>query len=141
MKKLFVGLVAIALVAGVSCIGCASSQEEERPSPANEKESAAAWPLSNPQHAANNMKCVTCHDEEDPTQGVDAVATEKCLSCHVSYEKVADRTASVGEETNPHDNFHYDMQLDCTTCHKSHSDSMNLCSGCHDVNLWMDDIP
>lgn len=87
------------------------------------------------------MKCDACHVEEEPTQGVAAVPTETCLSCHGSYEKVAERTAAIGEGVNPHDNFHYDMQLDCITCHKSHGGSVNLCLSCHDADLWMNDIP
>lgn len=141
MKKLLTGLVVVSLVAGVLCVGCASSPKTERGSVPSEQELAASWPLSNPQHVANNMKCAICHDEEDPSQGVDAVPAEKCLSCHGSYEKVAERTAGVGEDINPHDNFHYDMQLECITCHKSHGESVNLCLSCHDAGLWMNDIP
>lgn len=141
MKRLLTGLFAAALAAGLLCVGCADNRGDERPSPASEKELAAAWPLSNEYHAANNMKCSACHDEEDPTQGAAAVATDTCLSCHGSYEKVAERTASLGEDVNPHDSFHYDMQLECTTCHASHGKSTNLCSSCHDANLWMNDIP
>lgn len=141
MKRLLTGLLVAAMAAGLLCAGCANSQEAKRLSPADEKQLAADWPLGNPQHVANNMKCSACHDEEDPTKGADAVATDTCLSCHGSYEKVAERTASLGEDVNPHDSFHYDLQLDCITCHKSHSNSTNLCSSCHDTDLWMNDIP
>ena len=141
MRRVLAGLVVVSLAAGTLCLGCASSQNAEGSAPASQKELAAAWPLSNESHVANNMKCGACHDEEDPTQGAAAVTADTCLSCHGSYERVAERTAAVGEDVNPHDNFHYDMQLDCTTCHKSHSESVNLCLSCHDADLWMNDIP
>ena len=141
MKNLLTGLIVVARAAGALCAGCANAPNDAGASRASEQELAAAWPLSNQQHAASAMKCGACHDEEDPTQGTGAVSTEACLSCHGSYEKVAERTAGIGEDLNPHDNFHYDMQLDCTTCHKSHGESVNLCLSCHDADLWMNDIP
>lgn len=141
MRKLLTGLIAVSLAAGALCAGCAGNPSGAETSRSSERELAAAWPLSNQSHVANNMKCGACHDEEDPTQGVSAVPAETCLSCHGSYEKVAERTAGIGEDLNPHDNFHYDMQLDCTTCHKSHGESVNLCLSCHDADLWMNDAP
>lgn len=141
MKKLLIVFCVAVLAATVLCLGCARSPETTKPAQTDEKELAAAWTLSNSQHAASAMKCSACHDEEDPSQGVGTVSTEKCLSCHGSYENVAERTADLGEDVNPHDNFHYDMQLDCTTCHKSHSESVSLCSSCHDADLWMNDTP
>ncbi|WP_172623384.1 cytochrome c3 family protein [Arabiibacter massiliensis] len=141
MRKLLIVFAVAALATGAFGLGCAPSQEKAQPSATSQEELAAAYPLSNVQHASSNMKCAACHDEEDPAQGVDAVSSEKCLSCHGSREKVAERTAGIGEGVNPHDNFHYDMQLECTTCHKSHGESVNLCSSCHDADLWMNDIP
>lgn len=141
MRRTVIGLVVVSLMAGTLCLGCSSNQNAGESAPANQKELADAWPLSNTQHVKADMKCKACHDEEDPTQGAEEVSTETCLSCHNSYEKIAERTAAIGEKINPHDNFHYDMQLDCTTCHKSHSESVNLCLSCHDADLWMNDIP
>lgn len=131
-------LAAAALVAGALCVGCAPRGASD----SSEDELWAAYPLENSMHREYSpMTCASCHDEEDPTQGVAAVANDKCFACHGSYEKVAARTAHVGEDLNPHDSFHYDRQLDCTACHKTHSESVNLCMSCHDADQWMNDVP
>ena len=138
MKKTMTALAAAALVAGALCLGCAPRGA----SVPNEDELRESHPIKNQLHSENaSMTCASCHDEEDPTQGVAAVSNDKCLACHGSYEEVAARTADVGEDLNPHDSFHYDQQLDCTTCHKTHSESVNLCMSCHDADQWMNDAP
>ncbi|WP_162610902.1 cytochrome c3 family protein [Gordonibacter sp. An230] len=138
MRRAATALAAAALVAGAACLGCAPHGAAV----SDEDALRAAYPLNNPMHSENAaMTCASCHDEEDPTQGVQAVSNDKCLSCHESYDKVAERTAGIGEDLNPHNSFHYDQQLDCTTCHKAHSESVNLCMSCHDADQWMNDAP
>lgn len=137
MKQRMAMLATMALVAGLLCWGCAGTTQ---PEPGG-TDSRATYPLQNQQHAALNMQCETCHSEPDPTQGVSAVQNDTCLSCHRDYEKLAERTANLGEGINPHNNFHYDAQLDCVTCHSSHSESHNLCTSCHDTDVWMNQNP
>lgn len=141
MRENIIALTLGVLIASALVAGCAPSTHSLSETGGNAAAAAADWPLRNEMHAANNMQCSSCHDEEDPTQGVAPVSADKCLSCHGSREEVAARTAEVGEDINPHDNFHYDQGLDCTTCHKTHTDSVNLCASCHDTDLWTNDIP
>ena len=51
-----------------------------------------------------------------------------CLECHISYSHIADQTYLV--ERNPHSN--HNGQLRCNTCHISHGDQIDYCSGCHE---------
>lgn len=156
MKKATIVLAVITVAAlALFCAGCA--QESAAPQTAaaeteqtanakalgdmNAKELKEAYPLSNRMHSGLGLQCTFCHGEFDSADQIgDAVPNEKCLSCHVSYEEVASRTEDLGE-VNPHDNFHYDMQLDCVTCHKGHEESVNFCSNCHDAELWMNETP
>lgn len=74
-------------------------------------------------HKAAGLTCEECHGS-GPKQ---AVGGEKCLSCHESYQKVAQRTARL--RPNPHDNHLID--LECTKCHQGHKAQENYCNSCH----------
>lgn len=59
---------------------------------------------------------------------------EFCLNeaCHnVTYDDLAALTESYGEY-NPHVTEARHQQLECGDCHKSHRQSVNACSRCHD---------
>jgi hypothetical protein len=97
-------------------------------------------------HAEAEVTCLDCHDptlQQQLQEGIQ-VATqdfqaafaerefpkESCLSCHEhgSYEEIAQRTEEL--ERNPH-NSHYG-QMECSTCHKVHEASEEVCAYCHD---------
>lgn len=71
---------------------------------------------------------------EELTAARGSEADEFCMNdkCHtdVTRETLKDRTADLSDTRNPHDFVHTD--LSCGTCHKSHSQSVNYCSECHD---------
>ena len=56
---------------------------------------------------------------------------ETCLSCHGSYDKLAERTAKL--TPNPH--FSHRGEEDCTNCHSLHGKSRLECNDCHSFNL------
>ena len=60
-----------------------------------------------------------------------APSTTTCLSseCHVSWEKLAERTADLGDY-NPHDSIHGTIE-DCNECHKGHAEQVDICGECH----------
>ena len=74
-------------------------------------------------HQALEVTCENCHG----TGPKKTVPMEKCLSCHVSYAKVAAQTAAL--EPNPHDNHLID--LECSKCHQGHKPLVNYCRTCH----------
>lgn len=74
-------------------------------------------------HKANGVSCEDCHGK-GPKK---ALEMEKCLECHESYAKVAERTK--GLKPNPHDS--HLLELDCTSCHHSHKAFELYCNTCH----------
>jgi nitrate/TMAO reductase-like tetraheme cytochrome c subunit len=53
---------------------------------------------------------------------------EMCLKCHLDYEYLAQSTDYLVR--NPH--LHHSDELPCRTCHLSHGEQIDFCSGCHD---------
>lgn len=87
--------------------------------------SAAGMPSKiNGPHA--KLPCSTCHKNE-----MTAPPKETCLSCHGSYDKIAERTAKL--TPNPH--FSHRGEEDCTNCHSLHGKSRLECNDCHSFNL------
>jgi len=76
-------------------------------------------------HKANGMGCADCHGE-GPRQPVE---TDKCLSCHESWEALAKRTAK--NKMNPHDNHVVNANGECNQCHHAHRPSEVVCAQCH----------
>lgn len=91
----------------------------------NDKSLSGKIPLSHT-HLLSGISCSDCHGDKKPKE---ALETDQCLSCHGSFEDLADKTAS-GEE-NPHDSPHYGTSLDCDMCHHIHVRSENFCNQCH----------
>lgn len=56
----------------------------------------------------------------------------QCLSCHGSYEEVAEKTAHYGD-SNPHDSVHGGYNS-CQNCHEADKviNEDHLCVTCHD---------
>lgn len=75
-------------------------------------------------HAALGLDCEACHNNRPKTK---PVKTAQCLSCHESYEKLAERTKKL--DHNPHAGHFID--LECTQCHHGHKASENYCDSCH----------
>jgi hypothetical protein len=80
-------------------------------------------------HGKENITCGGCHGKRLPSRD-DTVDNHRCLSCHGSYDKLAERTASVEfPKRNPHKS--HLVALACTKCHKAHSESKVYCLECH----------
>jgi hypothetical protein len=80
-------------------------------------------------HSDFGLDCITCHDESPPAK---PVATTVCLSCHGSYDDIADLTDDKGAN-NPHAS--HNGPLDCGKCHGVHRPSVNFCKECHAFDL------
>jgi fumarate reductase flavoprotein subunit len=97
--------------------------------------SAAAQEQAHPpvlllqKHLGQGLSCAACHDETPPTK---AATTAKCLSCHGTYDALADKTEGKGG-ANPHDS--HQGELGCASCHHVHKLSVNFCSQCHQFNF------
>ena len=77
-------------------------------------------------HQLAGVNCASCHGKGKP----EAVAMDKCVACHGSTAKLAEKTAKVKPE-NPHTSPHYGTELDCNLCHHQHAKSENYCNQCH----------
>lgn len=80
-------------------------------------------------HENLHFECNNCHKEKNP-QEYKKLSTKECLSCHKSYEKLADQTGHLGYEDNVHASPHY-PNMDCDLCHSTHKKSKNYCVMCH----------
>ncbi len=76
-------------------------------------------------HTAAGLTCASCHKESPPST---PVQTATCLSCHGSYDALADKTQN--DSPNPHDS--HQGQLPCESCHHVHMPSVSYCAQCHD---------
>ncbi len=77
-------------------------------------------------HQLSGVSCAACHGKGTP----EPLAMEKCVSCHGSTAKLAEKTAQV-KPSNPHTSPHYGTELDCNLCHKQHAKNENYCAQCH----------
>jgi fumarate reductase flavoprotein subunit len=80
-------------------------------------------------HLGKGLSCNGCHQENPPAT---PVKTDKCLSCHGPYDKLAEKTDGKGA-VNPHGSHQGD--LSCDSCHNVHKPSVSYCSQCHDFEL------
>ena len=75
-------------------------------------------------HKSKSITCDKCHGTNAKPE---PVAMETCLTCHGSYQKLAD--LSKGKSPNPHDS--HVGEIRCTLCHHIHKDSTLYCNTCH----------
>lgn len=111
--------------------------------------------------------CMTCHDDEEALAGAHEgsegkkppvklkkteVADDVCLSCHGSYEELAEKTADLtlltdenGKVVNPHEVKELTESHEptvCGDCHKLHSPDASsvvapeFCLSCHHENVY-----
>ena len=96
------------------------------------KKTAYSWSTSSfldALHAKRNVTCAGCHGKRLPAKD-DTVENDRCLSCHGSYEQLAEKCASVEfPKRNPHKSHLF--ALACTKCHAAHSESKVYCLECH----------
>lgn len=81
-------------------------------------------------HQLSGVVCADCHEKPSSAE---PLTTEQCLSCHSSFEEVANATIKL--DPNPHNSPHYGTELDCDLCHHQHSKSENFCAQCHEWEL------
>ena len=79
-------------------------------------------------HVGSDTNCRSCHETDFPDS---RASMDQCLSCHVSYEHVAELTREV--EPNPHLSHYEDLR--CTLCHKAHQAPELYCNKCHEFDL------
>lgn len=121
-------------------------------------------------HEALGNDCFTCHDADNmagvheehgdsgrtPTKlRYSEVADEQCLSCHGSYEALAEKTTSStdlvdtnGKVANPHDLPQSPIAgeghdtITCVSCHSAHEQAAcveqaaDTCRGCHHTGVF-----
>ncbi len=82
-------------------------------------------------HASRGVKCEACHGVAAPKVPVKKVKAEKCLACHGSYEKVAEKTKAL--KPNPHASHLGEVR--CSDCHKGHAKPVLMCNDCHKFDM------
>lgn len=86
-------------------------------------------------HAEFGFSCADCHQQDEPET---APTMKDCLSCHGTYEELAELTKPQGETdpdtfANPH---HSHMgPVPCMECHKTHQKSVMICEDCHNFDM------
>ncbi|OPY59279.1 MAG: Fumarate reductase flavoprotein subunit precursor [Syntrophorhabdaceae bacterium PtaU1.Bin034] len=80
-------------------------------------------------HGKANIICGGCHGKTIAKEG-DTVENSRCLTCHGPTEQLAARSAPEDfPDRNPHKS--HLGEIDCTVCHKGHSESKTYCFECH----------
>ena len=80
-------------------------------------------------HGRKSVTCSGCHGAQLPKDD-DTVENARCLMCHGSAEKLAEKTNKPDDpKMNPHKSHLGD--INCTVCHKAHAKSVVYCLGCH----------
>ena len=80
-------------------------------------------------HAKANIVCAGCHGKDLP-KADDTVENVRCLVCHGSMDKLAQKTEPKDfKDRNPHKSHLGDIA--CTVCHKGHAESKVYCLQCH----------
>ncbi len=120
MKK-YVLATALALVLGAALAACAPVASS---SGAGTGETGADAPLS---ATENSLDAPAANAFGGKIPEFD----QECLSCHGSYEKVAEATTHYGD-SNPHDSVHGSYQS-CATCHPGDKQipEEHQCTECH----------
>jgi len=76
-------------------------------------------------HALKKLDCNDCHGGPFPKEGA---PTERCVSCHGSYDQL-------GQKSSMHSSGLYahfsDKEVGCNACHKAHRESALVCNKCH----------
>lgn len=131
----------------VHCLSCHSwspgtsfgllDGKESWGSPAKEdmdvlKEIFESWAASNfldNLHAKASLSCANCHGKDMPK--LDSTVTNaKCLDCHGPIDQLAQKSEPADfKDRNPHRS--HLGEIDCTVCHKAHSESKIYCLQCH----------
>jgi hypothetical protein len=117
MKTLF------ALLLSLCVVGFAAT------APAAENPAGSGEVLLLQKHLGKGLACNGCHKENPPAT---PVKIGQCLSCHGSYDQLADKTDGKGA-VNPHGS--HQGELSCDSCHNVHKPSVNYCSQCHQFDL------
>lgn len=86
-------------------------------------------PLLLERHLPAGVGCASCHGEGQPTADVPEAV---CTGCHGTQEELA---ARIPFEPNPHRS--HMGEVPCTTCHKIHTEQVNLCESCHSFGMTM----
>ena len=84
---------------------------------------AESRPYTADRHKAYGVECKQCHADQDKN----IFDYRSCLSCHESYQKVAERTRK--RSRNPHKSHYGD--LECNVCHHGHKADEDYCATCH----------
>lgn len=80
-------------------------------------------------HGKANIMCGGCHGNAMAKEG-DTVENSRCLACHGPMEALAARSAPKDfPDRNPHKS--HLGEINCTVCHKGHSESKAYCLECH----------
>ena len=105
------------------------------------KESLDSWATGtymDSLHAKANVTCAGCHGNMLPKSG-DTLDNSRCLDCHGAIgELVRKSEPKTFPDRNPHKS--HLGGIDCTVCHRAHSESKAYCLECHH-NFEMKQIP
>lgn len=116
---------------GMRCMDC------HKPVIGQQLSEGANWVSGNYSIAGTNAQgqpYLESRSLADLSEGIGVKEDEFCLNsgCHVATpdrKALFEKTKYLGSEYNPHSQRHGD--IDCSQCHKAHTQSVNYCTECH----------
>ncbi len=81
-------------------------------------------------HKEKKLDCSSCHGKKTVVDDNESVVNNKCIECHGSLEKIAEKSK---HEVNPHKS--HLGNINCTVCHHGHTTSWTYCLNCHNFDL------
>ena len=116
---------------GMRCMDC------HKPVIGQQLSEGANWVSGNYSIAGTNAQgqpYLESRSLADLSEGIGVEEDEFCLNsgCHVATpdrKALFEKTKYLGSEYNPHSQRHGD--IDCSQCHKAHTQSVNYCTECH----------
>lgn len=114
MQRKIVATIALVALLGLAVSGCSPAQSEET-APGN-----------------SNAQTSPVSEIVEPGFGNIPDFDAQCLTCHGSYEEVAEKTAQYGD-SNPHNSVHGGY-YSCQNCHEADKviNEDQMCVTCHD---------
>lgn len=131
MRKFFVPLAVLALLAGTAVFAATAKDAPEKITIKDCQAKKVAVEFPHKAHIDRGLACTKCHHNQDDLKAGGTMEVKGCASCHVTPEKA--ETPKCGEMSTTKNPFH----ITCVGCHKEEvakkadSKAPTKCDQCH----------
>lgn len=128
-------LVSVHAETGLECLDCHETTLSQQVSELGVQLSGDYSTPLKPRKIGTREFCLTCHDDNDPTTGIDwedIYASTEDWDNPLVMQGAAGKKGkdAVTSNVNPHEEHHGEVQ--CYSCHSMHGQSTLYCNTCHD---------